>query len=189
MSEMVRHGIHTSRADIWIHFFPREGKAFWYWRHHMITYLKESKLSGSIAFSKDGTATGNGIPVSKKLGFIQCCQVPAQMVDSFKWEGVTDREAGTQGEHVMDWFLSHGGLRFGGWKVRRMASKAEQMSFGDFELSFLPQPRVEVKTELVDSPNIYVQTHERGHNPLVYKDSKGQARRRYSGLPSFEEGK
>lgn len=184
---MFERGIFTSKADIWVHLFPKEYKAYWYWVRHMREYLKESKIAGAIGRSKDGTATGNGIPVSKTLPFIQCLQVPRQMIEYFKWQEMTDRQSGIQGEQVIDWFFSHGGLRFGGWKIRRMDTQKEQMEFGDFEMEFFPRPKIEVKTEMVESGNVYVQTHEYKHNPTIYKGSDGIIHKRQTEMPKFKE--
>lgn len=163
---MIERGIHNTKADFWAHLHPKDAAVYWYLVRNMRDWLADKKPISTLGSSKDGVKTGAGYLVPKTAPFVQRAAVPAPMIAHFKWEEGTDREVGLLwGETVMDWMANAGLLRIPFFSATRLTAKQDQYSLGDFGIQF-SMPRVqlvEVKTEMKESGNLFVQTHERGH--------------------------
>lgn len=165
---MIQHGIHTSGADFWVHLHPLEKPApaiYWYAVRHMREHLT-NVVALTNGKSKDGTVTGNGVLVKKNEPFIRRVNMPTAIAEYFDWGNGTDRQAGLLwGEQAMDWLLSTAQLQIPFFTASRLQGRRQQIHLGDFGVQFhMPEVILaEVKTERVQSQNLFVQTAEGGH--------------------------
>ena len=187
---MIQRGIHTTTADIWMHLFPFEKALYWYLVRHMREHIADKKIISRLGRSKDGTPTGDGYLVRKDAPFIARVNVPDAMIDAFLWREGTDRQVGLLwGEQVVDWMMATGQSRIPPYQIERLNTRAAQNNQGDFGITMhmLVSQVVEVKTEMKDSQNLYVQTREGGHRVHQRKDSHGTVEHRFSVAPALSD--
>ena len=179
---MITRGITTTEANFWVHLFPLEYAAYWYTVRHMQEWLKKASHVERIGRSKDGSETGAGYLVKKDTPFIRRVTVPKKMIDAFSWRDATDRQIGLLwGEQVIDWMITTNALHIPYFTASRLDKFSEQLSMGDFGIKFC-MPTVlllEVKTEVIDSGNLFVQTKEGWHKVHQVNSRDGNVQHRY----------
>lgn len=169
---MVKHGILNSKAEYWVHLHPKEYSIYWYARTHLLEWIKEKRPKVVDGKSRDGSITGKGYLIPKSLPFISHIPVPREIIDYFDWDSGTDREKGLKwGERAIEWCITRKVLTFPIWSASRIREKSTQYASVDFQLPLRPNPTFEVKTETVESANLYVQTHELDHKVHLTKDN------------------
>jgi hypothetical protein len=183
-------GITTTGADFWAHLFPESARLYWYPVSAMQAWIKDKKPQLRPGYSKDGTETGGGYTIPKDAPFVVCTKVPDRMLADFDWARAnTDRQRGLWGEDILWWMLLVGSIRPPVWAVRRMDRRQEQFEIGDFELSFMPRPVFELKTEgpqYANSQNLFVQVKEGRHKPTLVRVSGGVVER-HTPLPPLRD--
>ena len=70
--------------------------------------------------------------------------------------------------------------------VRELRSRYEQFEIGDVSVKFCDLV-FEIKTEGRQSENLFVQTHEKNHDPNLVQTEFGEVVRRVTKLPGFDE--
>lgn len=180
-NQMIKRGILNSKSEYWVHFHPKEYSIYYYYKNDLLEWIEEAKPKTVTGKSKDGSITGKGYLVPKSLPFISHIKVPRDIVDYFDWANGTDREKGLKwGEKAIRWCLSRKILTLPIWSASPIRDKDEQYASVDYQLRLRPSPMFEVKTETVESSNLYVQTHELNHkvhitesNDFKYTEAEG----------------
>jgi hypothetical protein len=167
---MVEHGIMTSEADYWVHFFPLLKQVFWYRADHCRDYVRLKNLVETIGRSKDGSATGAGYLIPQNAYFVSSVAVPDKYVAHLDWRNLTDRESGFNGEAVVCAMLEHRVIVFPPMRAFALHDRESQNRSIDISTKYFGGVNIELKTERVDSRNLYVQTRERGHKVHLTND-------------------
>jgi hypothetical protein len=178
---MIERGIWTTKADIWAHLHPHDAAIYWYAVKHMREHLNINPVVAIPGKSKDGSVTGSGYLVPKDSPFIRHDKIPSNIISAFDWDSGTDRQTGMLwGEKVVDWVITLGIWRPPVWITRRCNKKSEQFEMGDLSLEFVHMPFIEVKTELVKSPDLFIQNKELYHNVHLKKGRGGVLLKEYT---------
>lgn len=160
---MIKHGISTSKAHYWVHLFPLLGKVFWYRVTQCRAYVKLCKPAWTPARSKDGTTTGAGFLIPQAAYFVSAAPVPAHYLRHVDWQAFTDRETGLLGQEITLTLIEHGVVRFPHGLVTARTERSAQNDGIDCEFKWRVSPKIEIKTELVTTSNLFVQDLEGGH--------------------------
>jgi hypothetical protein len=159
---MMERGITTSVATYWIHFFPWGPDIFWYLRDTMVKFLANTTLKPKLGFPKEGNeATGNGYCPPKNLFFVTRVGLTYDVLPKIDWGLLSNEEAGALGEMVVDTMLVRSILRLPALLVSPERSLQEQYNGRDGTAKWYAGFSYEVKTERIESPNLYVQIAER----------------------------
>lgn len=160
---MIDRGIWTSPAWAWLHLFPLMRMAYSYRVEDMRAYLIDHNRREIGGRSKSGAITGRGYLVRKLLPFIQSYRIEERLLAGVDWRQLTDREAGLMAGEPLAIKLANLGVIFpevtGYW--RPVNSAVGQFSGVDMMADHFT---VEVKTEVLFSENLFVQTAEYRHN-------------------------
>jgi hypothetical protein len=167
---MVEHGIRTSVATYWVHFFPLKQRVFWYRVDHCRDYIDSYKPEHKPGKSKDGTVTGAGYVIRQDAFFISSADVPKKYLVGKNWIDMTDRQAGFDGEYIVRVMHEHRVFVFPIHRASALRDQASQFKSVDVETGYFGRPTFEIKTERFDSANIFVQTGERGHKVHLTND-------------------
>jgi hypothetical protein len=187
---MKQHGIHTTKAEYWIHLHPLDppsGAVYWYRVTAMRWFIELTKPAVTIGFSKDpaNTPTGAGLLVNKSEFFINSVALSARYCRGFDWAGATDRQRGLRGEQIAAALIDHGIIQLYRQITTSARTQEEQCDSVDGSVTWLKKTRFEVKTETYRSDNLFVQTHEGFHKPNF---TVGGIEKLSSMLPLFRRG-
>ncbi|MCO5144581.1 MAG: hypothetical protein M9895_00230 [Aquamicrobium sp.] len=183
---LVEHGIHTTKADYWIHLFPLEEpcRVYWYRVELMREFLRISKTPVTLGKSKDGTPTGARYLVRRDEFFVNSEVVPAWVVEGQFRSDMTDRELGFRGELVILSLLERRIVSVPVLFVTGLRSREDQFDSKDFQGTYFRDVSFETKTERVKSENLFVQSREGGHR-VHLQTVDGQVRERFTDAPGF----
>lgn len=189
---MIEHGIHTSTADYWVHFFPLEKAVHWYRVEHMLDYIRLNKPKPMQGKSKDGTVTGEGYLIPRTVYFVRYDSVPDDIIDAYDWTRMTDRECGFFGEHVVSVLAELSIVKVPIFRLVSLRSRTDQLQSKDFKGQFFGDLTFESKTErprveTIDNKrlrNLFVQTKEGGHR-VHLQTVDGQVSERITDAPGF----
>jgi hypothetical protein len=180
---MIEHGITTSKAHYWVHLFPLLKAVFWYRVTQCRAYITLYKPATQIFKSKDGTATGAGFLIPQAAYFVRSVTVPRDYLDHVDWPALTDREKGLRGQEIVLVLIEHGIVRFPVGMVTSRTERSAQNDSIDCELKWRVNPKIEIKTELVTTSNLCVQTLEGRHRTNLTQSGE----QRDSDFPLFPE--
>lgn len=165
---MIEHGIRTTEAYAWVHFFPLEANAYAYRVADAIAFVNRIHLPERVGRSKDGACTGAGYVIPRHLDFIVCSEVPNEYIESVNWRCMSDREFGLMGERIGLELIEHGVIRVP-QRIVTLQSEESQFKAVDAEAG----GAYEIKTERRKSANLFIQTRERGHRVHLVQTDKG----------------
>jgi hypothetical protein len=180
---MIEHGITTSKAHYWVHLFPLLERVFWYRVTQCRAYVTLTKPAIYIGKSKDGTPTGAGFLIPQAAYFVSAATIPKSYLSHINWPALTDREKGLLGQEIVLVLIEHGVIRFPFGMVTARTERSQQNDGIDCELKWRVSPKIEIKTELVTTSNLFVQNMEGGHRTNL----TGHGERRDSDFPHFPE--
>lgn len=185
---MVEHGIHTTKADYWVHLFPLAERVYWYRVDHMREFIRLTKPAVIIGKSKDQnrTPTGQGYLISQNEHLVSYAGIPSNYLAPFRWRDMTDRECGFAGEYLVDVLVEHRIVSVPIFRLRSLRSKADQYEAKDFKGEYFGSVFFETKTERVESENLFVQSREGGHR-VHFSQAGGQVIERITDAPGFSD--
>ena len=184
---MTERGITNTAADYWVHFFPLMRLVRWYSVATMQSFIQRTSPVTTLGNSKDGAATGAGYLIPASTYFIYESEVPDLYVGHVNWEGLTDRQAGlVLGEEIVSVLFDHRIIMIPQRRAVAIRSREAQIKGGDFRVDWFPEAIIEVKTEMLVSKNVFVQTHERGHRVHLAQD-EGRLVRRVTAAPDLDD--
>jgi hypothetical protein len=190
IDDMKEHGITTTKAAYWAHLFPNLEMVFWYRVDHCREYVRLNKIPVTLARSKDGTPTGAGYLIRQDTYFISSAKVPSRYIDHVNdWSKLTDRELGLRGEAVLGALIEHRIIFFPLVRADSARDEASQYNSVDLMARYmpsLPDFKIELKTECLESGNLFVQIKERGHRTNLARD-EDEIIERASNMPAFRE--
>lgn len=179
---MGNRGIHTSEAEWWCHFHPLECVLYLYRRQECLDHVERNNMKTTVkGKSREGSVTGRGYLIPKSASFLIRRKLASSRVNVVEWAKVSNREAGLRGEEIVFTALKEGAFEQIGTIVVRTQARDAQLNGWDMESA---NGRIEVKTECVYTPNLFVQTWESGHVPTLRKDGSVD---NVTKLPAFEE--
>lgn len=157
---MHEYGIHTSKADFWIHVSPCSRELFIYER----IVMAEAVSTG--AYQQRETRTSIGWLVPTDTWFIRRISLrDAPLWGAFKGHMGSDADFGHRCEDLVRTWLNV----YGGFppllQAELITKKAEQIQGRDLLLRQPLDVCIEVKGDepIADTRNLFVQTHEQGH--------------------------
>jgi len=160
---MYEYGIHTSRADFWIHVVPGTEQLFIYERRRMSKEIK----SGKYKHVEIPTASGVLVPLDE--WFIRSvCLSRTRLFKACKGHYASDADIGHRCEDVVETWLNMHNLH-GGFPpllmATRITDRETQFTGCDLVVERPPAVLIEVKadTRADDTGNLFVQTHEQHH--------------------------
>jgi hypothetical protein len=172
---MKEHGIYTSQADIWLHFFPLKPAIYWYPVSLMCLHLRRAAVTSQFAQSKNGEITGFGCVVPQTEWFVRELKLRKERIERvpWNWGALNDRDFGLRGQEFVYDLLARNELMLGLPLVRSVTTREGQFDGVDIELDWHPTTRVEIKTERPLTGNLFVQTREGGHRVDLVRTSNG----------------
>ena len=179
---MTEHGITTSKADFWIHFHPLETRnashcpsVYWYAVAHCREHItKQGTPIDGRSKDVNRTTTGAGYLIQKNSLFVVRQVVPVGYATDYRWRDATDREAGMLGERCVQLMVMKREIWLPERQLKRLNGRADQLNGCDCELVVASTLRFEIKTERVQSENLFVQCGENGHR--VHYTTDGEER-------------
>lgn len=180
---MIEHGITTSKAHYWVHLFPLLERVFWYRVTHCKAYITLCKPPIHVGRSKDGTPTGAGFLIPQSAYFVSFATIPDWYLNHIDWSALTDREKGLHGQEIVLTLIEHGLIKFPFGMVIARTERRSQNDGVDCEVKWRVSPKIEIKTELVTTSNLFVQNMEGGHRTNLTTEGE----RRDSDFPHFPE--
>jgi hypothetical protein len=183
---MKEHGITTTSADYWVHFFPLDAAVYWYRTDMMKEFIRLRNIPETLGRSKNGAATGSGFLIKKNEFFIQRAEVPDDIAKASDWQSMTDREFGFLGELCVMEMIERRLVRFATCRATSLRQEREQHKSMDLAIRWLSDATAEVKSERAKSSNLYVQRREGGHVPNLVRTASG-VESRMSDLPPFAD--
>lgn len=179
---MIEHGITTTEASWWFILCPLHSSPLMggvkrgLYAVNVEVFRRQASLYQLIdARSKDKTTTGRGhlVPMPNPIiEFISDNLIPPEP----EWVSLTDREAGMEAEDMVRWMIIHG----------RAAKITETIIAGEksynYDLILWPsQQKAEIKCDrkAAETGNLFIQTHEAGHNPIIDRDGHIRSSRLY----------
>jgi hypothetical protein len=180
---MIEHGITKSKAHYWVHLFPLLSSVFWYRVTHCRAYIALCKPAIHVSKSKDGTPTGAGFLIPQVAYFVQTATVPNWYLNHVDWLALTDREKGLLGQEITQTLIEHQIVRFPFGMVTARTERTSQNDSIDCELKWRINPKIEIKTEVVSTSNLFVQTMEGRHRTNLTQ----QGTQRDVDFPHFPE--
>lgn len=182
---MKAHGLLGSKADFWIHLHPLEDMVYWYRTEAMRLHIALCRPAIRIGKSKDPskTASGAGYAIAKSECFILRAKLEPRYCRGIDWLGGTDRENGRRGELVIGALLDHGIISLMRQVSTASRNAGEQFASIDGSVTWQKKAWFEAKTETYVSENLFVQTHESGHQPHYTADGL----KRVTSMPLFKE--
>ena len=99
-SNFIQCGIHTSKADIWVHISPFELRLYWYFCDSAKQYITRHCPPTKMARSKDGSITGYGYLIDAFSEFIKNLEFPEAYLSDLDWSALTDNQAGRECERI-----------------------------------------------------------------------------------------
>jgi hypothetical protein len=165
MTEMIEHGIFTTKADFWIHFFPLEPAVYYYKVSDCLEYIRTRNLAPIDARSKNGQVTGRGYLVPKSAPFLKHRRLDPGRVAHINWNTLTDREFGFYigPALVIEWLRNGIFHEFTG-EIKVLESKDDQFSGRDISFGN-GKGSADIKCERPVTINLFVQDQELNHDP------------------------
>jgi hypothetical protein len=186
LNGLREHGITTTKADYWVHFFPLALEAYWYRVEHLRTYIGLKQTPITFGHSKDGKVTGAGYLIPKNIYFVCRADVERDAIMGFNWLDMSDRQFGLAGQAIVAVLIDRCAIKFPARRATFEASAEAQLSSTDFTLQWLCPSSIEVKCERhSQSNNLFVQTHEGGHRVHLVRTDE-ELVRRVTEAPGFE---
>ncbi|KKL53635.1 hypothetical protein LCGC14_2273440, partial [marine sediment metagenome] len=159
--DLVEYGITTSKADYWVHVVPPAKAIYVYKRTAMLGSIKRNMNK----FEQREIVSARGWIVPKTMKFIRKVGLPAAwFVDWTTVNKESDHAVGEYCEHVCFDACEQGYFPFR-VEVEYIDDLSEQYEGCDLRARINPI-RIEVKADVkaADTPNLFVQTHEGGHD-------------------------
>lgn len=152
------YGLLTYTSSHLAHLFPLVRRVWWYERQECIDYANRNSLPEILNKRK----TGTGLLIPKNAPFLKMVITPIEIVgDTETWKNLTDRERGLRGEPIVRQLIKAGLINVPPISAQELRTKQAQFSGKD--IAVIPAT-FEVKTETVQSGNLFVQLREGKHD-------------------------
>lgn len=160
MKELIEHGITTTRSDYWVMLHPLDRAVYYFSVVGFRELIVRAYLPQREARSKSGAITGRGYLLDKKR--VARSLLDSRYVEAIEWGRLTDRQKGLRGQAIAIQILNDclllPNLKRPFWLIADKAAQFEGRDTTNGEIS------IEIKTDCTETENIYVQTHEKGHD-------------------------
>jgi len=160
VKELVEHGITTTRSDYWMMLHPLDRAVYYFSVVGFRELIARACPPQREARSKSGSITGRGYILSKER--VARSLFDSRYVNAINWSDLSDRQKGLRGQPIAIRLLNDcvllPALRRPFWFIVDKAAQFEVRDTTNGEVS------IEIKTDCTETENIYVQTHEKGHD-------------------------
>ena len=177
---MRKHGISTTKAEIWVHLFVLKCCLYSYRVEDCLTYIRTNNSLLIGGRSPDGAVTGLGYLIKQGASFVRLCRLSPAYFAGYQFQAMSARDLHLAGQSILArvYRHQHRDLRF-------VETKAAQFDEGYDAL--VDGRRTEFKTEKYLTDNLFVQEAEGGHRATQVKLADGSLAYSSSTLPPFAE--
>lgn len=187
---MNEHGITNTKAVYWIHLHPLEPAIYRYSVSDARAYIFQVSPRLITARSRNGLPTGEGYLFQKNLSWIQRKQLEQYWVAGVDWRNLTNRESGMDhGPRIVCQLITAGVFPDLQGEIEQLDSFEAQIKSTDISVGGV---LCEIKTECVETLNLFVQRGEDKHHPMLLPDGtvkKTPASLPFDTDPAIQHGK